>query len=130
MRFIRGILGLALALLFTAFAVANRQTVEITWSPLHPAASLPLYALALGLLATGFLIGSLFAWLESIPVRLEKTRQKRRIKTLEKELLEKELKAKDLHTGNSAITALPATAQNWTALPSVEPPAEPLEKQQ
>ncbi len=124
MRFIRGILGLALALLFTAFAVANRQTVEITWSPLHPAASLPLYALALGLLATGFLIGSLFVWLESIPVRLEKTRQKRRIKTLEKEL-----KAKDLDTDNSAITALPATAQNWTALPSVEPPAEPLEKQ-
>lgn len=125
MRFARGIFGLALALMIVAFAVANRQTIEITWSPVHPAVSLPLYAVALGLLAAGFFAGLLFAWFESIPMRLEKTRQKRRIKTLEKEL-----KVKDAEEDKLTITALPATAQNWSALPSATPPTEQLEKLQ
>ena len=119
MRFIRGILGLALALIFVLFAIANRQSVSVTWSPFHPATDLPLYAVALDLLAFGFLLGLWVAWLESIPARLEKTRQKRRIKTLEKELKVKE-------TQEEKYAALPATPQNWTALP----PTEPLEKMQ
>jgi uncharacterized integral membrane protein len=86
MGFIRGIIGLAFAVLFAIFAVANRQNVDIVWHPVLPAVSLPLYIVALGLLAIGFILGGFMAWLKSVPVRVQKTVQSRKIKKLEKQL--------------------------------------------
>jgi uncharacterized integral membrane protein len=109
MGLIRGIIGLTLAVLFTIFAVANRQEVEIAWSPVHPHANLPLYIIALGLLALGYLLGTLMTWLNTMPMRLEKGRQKRQIKKLEKEL--------ESASKNSDAPIAEPVIQNWTALP-------------
>lgn len=87
MKFIRGIIGLVAAILFTIFAVANRQSVDIVWNPGASSPShLPLYLVALGALAIGFILGALFVWISTLPVRWEKSRQKRHIKKLEKEI--------------------------------------------
>ncbi len=86
MAILRGIIGLVLAILVAAFAVANRQGVEIIWSPLHPSVTIPVYALALGLLIIGFAMGGLMAWLGSLPVRLHKHKQAKAIRRLEQEL--------------------------------------------
>jgi uncharacterized integral membrane protein len=117
MGFIRGIIGLAFAVLFAIFAVANRQNVDIVWHPVLPAVSLPLYIVALGLLAIGFILGGFMAWLKSVPVRVQKTVQSRKIKKLEKELGA----VKEKETKESLISKLPPASepavQNWNALP-------------
>jgi uncharacterized integral membrane protein len=86
MALIRAIAGLILALLFAVFAVANRQAVDIVWSPVDPPLNLPLYVVALGALAVGFLSGGFMVWLGTLPGRLERGRQSRQIQKLEKEL--------------------------------------------
>jgi uncharacterized integral membrane protein len=114
MGFIRGIIGLAFAVLFAIFAVANRQNVDIVWHPVLPAVSLPLYIVALGLLAIGFILGGFMAWLKSVPVRVQKTVQSRKIKKLEKELGA----AKEKETKESLISKLPPaepTVRDWNA---------------
>ncbi len=103
MGFVRGIIGLALAILFAVFAVANRQGVEIIWSPVHAAFPVPLYVVALGMLALGFFIGSLMTWLYALPKNWTKGH---RIKALEKELGAAKKSEK-----------IPAKTQDWTALP-------------
>lgn len=102
MAFVRGIVGLVLAILFVAFAVANRQHVEIVWSPLHPNLDLPLYIVTLGALAIGFAFGAFVIWLESLPQRISKTRQIKKLK--------KELKGSTPPPANSVL-------EDWTALP-------------
>lgn len=118
MGFIRGIIGLIFAVLFAIFAVANRQNVDIVWHPVLPAVSLPLYIVALGLLAIGFILGGFMAWLKSVPVRVQKTVQSRKIKKLEKQLGA----AKEKETKESLVAAkLPPTIEpsprDWAALP-------------
>lgn len=118
MGFIRGIIGLIFAVLFAIFAVANRQNVDIVWHPVLPAVSLPLYIVALGLLAIGFILGGFMAWLKSVPVRVQKTVQSRKIKKLEKQLGA----AKEKETKESLVAAkLPPTVEpslrDWTTLP-------------
>lgn len=86
MSFIRGIFGLALAVLVTAFAVFNRETVSLAWSPLHDPQDLPLYAVGLGMMAVGFVLGGVMVWLNQGTVRKTKRKQSKQIKSLEKEL--------------------------------------------
>ncbi len=86
MGLIRWILGFLIALVLAGFAVANRTPVLLVWSPIHPPLELPLYVIALALMAAGFLLGSLITWLNMGSVRREKRRQKRQIKILEKQL--------------------------------------------
>ena len=107
MGFVRGIIGLVFAIIFAVFAVANRQSVYVVWSPVYPALHLPVYLIALSMLALGFLLGSLMSWLNSIPVRWEKVRQSRKIKKLEKELgVAKETKeAKETKTEETETAA-------------------------
>ncbi|MCE7886748.1 MAG: LapA family protein [Alphaproteobacteria bacterium PRO2] len=121
MGFIRGIIGLAFAVLFAIFAVANRQSVDIVWHPVLPPVSFPLYIVALGLLAIGFILGGFMAWLKSIPVRVQKTVQSRKIRKLEKELGA----AKEKETKESLVSKLPPATttpaepavRDWNALP-------------
>jgi uncharacterized integral membrane protein len=56
-----------LAVVLIAFAVANRQTVTVSFDPFdqaHPAfaLTLPLYALVLALVIAGVIIGGVAAW--------------------------------------------------------------------
>ncbi|MCC7305334.1 MAG: LapA family protein [Alphaproteobacteria bacterium] len=88
MRLIRWSAGFVLAVLIAAFAVANRQTVPVTWSPLHEALPLPVYVLVLVSLAAGFICGGIIMWLSESPLRRERRAQKKQIKTLERRLEE------------------------------------------
>lgn len=80
---IRGLLSLLIAAAAILFALANREDVAITWSPLHPPYDLPVFAVALGALLLGFLLGGLFVWLGQIPMTVK---HRRTIKALEKEI--------------------------------------------
>ncbi|MGH1397987.1 MAG: lipopolysaccharide assembly protein LapA domain-containing protein [Alphaproteobacteria bacterium] len=86
MGFIKTILGFILAIAITAFAVQNRAPINIQFSPLHDPFPLPLYAIALGGLLLGFILGGTLVWLNDGKIRHEKRRQKKQIKTLEKDL--------------------------------------------
>jgi uncharacterized integral membrane protein len=66
-RIVAAIILVPLAIVIVALAVANRQTVTVSFDPLGdtPAASLsmPLFVLILGLLIAGVIIGSVASWL-------------------------------------------------------------------
>ena len=67
-RIVAAIILVPLAIIIVALAVANRQNVTISFDPFGgdaPAASLslPLFALILGLLIAGVIIGGVAAWL-------------------------------------------------------------------
>lgn len=86
MGFIRGIIGLTIAVALAIFASANVQPVEVFPSPVHPPITMPLYLITLGMAAFGFITGALMVWLGTMPLRFNSLRQKRAIKGLEKQL--------------------------------------------
>jgi hypothetical protein len=58
-----------LTVAFIAFAVANRQSVVISFDPFDPqqpalAVAVPMFALALGLVIAGVILGGVSAWLK------------------------------------------------------------------
>jgi hypothetical protein len=68
-KFITALILVPLAIAFAAFAVANRQTIVISFDPFdqaHPAFVLPvpLFALILTLVIGGVVIGGVAAWLK------------------------------------------------------------------
>lgn len=89
MALLRWIAGFLLILCTGVFAIFNRTQVDVIWNPVEEPLSLPLYAVALGALALGFLAGGLCVWVNMEPLRREKRRQKKDIKRLEKALAEK-----------------------------------------
>jgi uncharacterized integral membrane protein len=101
---LRWIIGLSAALAITLFAIANRQTVDVHWNPFREPLHLPLYVVTLGLMAFGFFTGSFMVWLNTLPLRFAAWKQKKQIKTLEKQL-------DTVHTGepvdDAALAALP-----------------------
>ncbi len=82
----RFIIFIAVSAVCIFFALSNQDTVAVTWSPISEAINIPAYILALGGLATGFIIGVLITWLNFIPVRFENRKNKKLIHKLEKEL--------------------------------------------
>lgn len=86
MSFIKSIFAFLLTILIAGFCIINAQSIEVSWSPIHDALSLPLYALILGALTFGFIIGAVSVWLNSSTLRKTKRQQKKQIKNLEKEL--------------------------------------------
>lgn len=86
MGFIRTILGLVTALIIIAFALQNRTAIDVTLSPMHAPYTLPVYAIALAGMLLGFLLGGFMVWLNAATTRRDKRKQKKQIKTLEKEV--------------------------------------------
>ena len=86
MSLIRGIFGFVLTAAIALFAIYNRQLVDVSFSPIHAPLSLPLYLIALGLMALGFVLGGAFVWFAQGRVRKTKRQQKKQIKALEREL--------------------------------------------
>lgn len=86
MNFVRGIIGFFLAVFLAGFAVLNRHDVSVVISPAHEALDLPLYLIALGLMAIGFVIGGVFVWMNGASGRRVRRQQRKTIKGLEKEL--------------------------------------------
>lgn len=86
MTLFRTLFGFIIAVSLTAFAVFNRQSIELFYSPVHDSVELPLYLIALSFMACGFVIGSIMAWLSGGKTRKTKRQQRKTIKSLEKEL--------------------------------------------
>lgn len=86
MAFLRWLIALPFIVVIVAFAIANPNDVLLVWSPIHEKLSLPLYALSLGFLGIGFLLGSMMTWFGMGKVRAERRTYKKENKRLEKEL--------------------------------------------
>lgn len=86
MNFIRTVLGFIIAIAAVVFAVMNRQSAEIIWSPIHSSIHVPVYLIALAAMACGFVLGGVVVWFNGGKVRSQKRKQKRQIKKLETEL--------------------------------------------
>jgi|OM-RGC.v1.029461664 Protein of unknown function (DUF1049). len=84
--FLRWICGLSLAVLLAYFAVFNQHVTEIIYSPLHAPLALPVFAIALGFCFLGFFMGALSVWFNLGGLRSQLHRQKKDLKSLEKQL--------------------------------------------
>jgi uncharacterized integral membrane protein len=82
------IITVPLCLAFIVFAVANRQRVELNLWPFFTLQDVPLFLLALGMLALGALAGALWMWLPLTRWRMRARSHERRIVELEAALAE------------------------------------------
>jgi uncharacterized integral membrane protein len=90
-KIVAAVILVPLAIVIIAFAVANRQIVTVSldpFSPEHPASSvtLPLFALVIGLLIVGVLIGGTASWLRHGNLRRTARRFEREMRELRSEL--------------------------------------------
>ncbi len=104
MAALRFIIGLVIAVFIALLAVLNRGDMEFTWSPIHNSITLPLYAVILSAMAFGFIIGGASVWLNYGKHRSEKRRQKKKIKSLEKEIAG--FKEDEFNKDNKALPTL------------------------
>ena len=121
-KIVTALILVPLAVVLVAFAVANRQTVVVSLDPFdqaHPAVSvaLPLFALILGLVIGGVLVGGVAAWL-----RQSKWRRAARLAEAEARELRAEL---DRLRRRSAPSPLPAEPMPGGYSPqlTIPPPA-------
>lgn len=112
MSFIRGLISAFIAILAVLFALANRQKVDLSWSPFHEPVSLPLFAVGLGGLLIGFVAGALILWLGSVGVRLEARRQRRKLAATEKQHAQA-LKAARAAPASGSYVTVPALPANF-----------------
>ncbi len=120
-KIVRALVLIPLAIVFIAFAVANRQTVLVSFDPFDrtdPAVSiaLPLYVLILLLIIAGVIVGGVAAW-------LRQGRWRGRARTAESQ-------ARELRAENDLLKRRDATAPPTAPLPvehaprlSIPPPA-------
>ena len=87
MRILAWAIAAAVAIVVIAFAVANRGPVAISVAPFPYRLDIPIWALAVGALALGFLSGALVRWLLDHKVRRMARRGRRRNRVLEQELV-------------------------------------------
>ncbi|MBN8520388.1 MAG: LapA family protein [Alphaproteobacteria bacterium] len=83
--FLRLLLLLSVVTGALLFAGAHRTPVDFIFSPFHDPVILPLYILGLGLLAGGFIMGMLAAWLGMHSVRRALRQSQKALKSLQKE---------------------------------------------
>ena len=102
-KIITALILVPLAIVFIALAVANRQTVVVSFDPLDPAQpafarALPLYALMLMLVIGGVVIGGVAAWLRQSKWRRAARRADGQVRELRAELdrLERRMGAAEL----------------------------------
>ncbi len=83
MRFIQSLVGIIFAIVLAVFCTSNMNDVKITYSPIHDPVTLPVYAVALGGVLLGFLVGAFMMWVNATAKSFVKRRE---IKSLKKEL--------------------------------------------
>jgi lipopolysaccharide assembly protein A len=66
LRFIRLLLAAVAIVVLVAFAIANRQPVEVSFAPLPVVMELPLYGVFMIGLVFGVLIGGTFIWFSAL----------------------------------------------------------------
>lgn len=87
MRAVYWAVTLVTAVFLIPFALSNREPVSLGFWPLPFLVNLPLYLLVLLLLLAGFGIGAAATWIAGRQIRRELRRRRRRIETLERELV-------------------------------------------
>jgi len=119
MALLKWIFALSFVAAAVAFAVANPQDIALTWSPLHDSLHLPLYAITLGFMGIGFLLGTIATWLGTAKIRKERRQYKKENKKLEKELNKREKEAQDhiIDTIDTAQTDQSLQTQEIKKLP-------------
>ena len=90
MAFLKWIFALPFIIAAVAFAIANPDTVSLTWSPLNNKIIMPLYAVILIFMGLGFFLGSVVTWLGMGKIRKERRYLKRENKKLEKAINKEE----------------------------------------
>lgn len=121
-RIVTALILLPLAIIVISFAVANRQSVVVSFDPLdqaHPALTraLPLYLLMLVLLIGGVVVGGSAAWL-----RQGKWRRAARRADAQARELRAEVDRLKRRLGPSALAAYPASGDAAPRL-MIPPPA-------
>jgi uncharacterized integral membrane protein len=92
-RFLRLLLGLVALIVIVAFAVANRQPVDVSFAPFPVTIELPLYGAFLFGLVIGVLVGGIGVGLGGLPRRYRARRLRRHVGTLETQLKQQEERA-------------------------------------
>lgn len=108
-NFIRGIVGVFVAVVLTAFCVQNSQVIPFVYLPFYDAIEIPQYLLILGTVLFGFILGAFVVWLNGLA---HARAQKRLIKSLEKEVRAYQ-KAADV---NDAVIEKALSEENITGL--------------
>lgn len=103
-RALGAIVTLPLTLLVIAFALSNRGLVAIGLWPFDDLIELPVYLLALGMLAIGFLAGAALASLGTLSARYRARREAKRAAAAERKL------AETARAPSTSLTALPPRA--------------------
>ncbi len=118
-KIVTAVIVIPLAVLIVAFAVANRQSVTVSFDPfstVSPAytATLPLFMLLFILLILGVIIGGAAAWIRQSPWRRTARQLDADMRALHQEL-------ESLRRHLSAAEA--AAARDVAPLPVIPPPA-------
>jgi uncharacterized integral membrane protein len=119
-KFVTALILVPLAVVVVAFAVANRQSVVVSFDPfdqVHPAFArpVPLYALVLVLVIVGVVVGGVAAWL-----RQGKWRRAARLAQGEARELRSELDRLKQRAGGLPGQPMPA---DYTPRLTIPPPA-------
>ena len=86
MRLLTWLIALPVALAIIAFAVANRGPTTISLSPLPFEIDTPIWAVAVGAVLFGLIVGSLIRWLLDHKARATSVDRARKIRLAEKEI--------------------------------------------
>lgn len=105
MTLIRYIFSTLIALGAVFFAVANMQSAELFYSPLHGPLELPVSVIALGAAAIGFFFGGFFIWCIHGPLSTKADKKRAQVYGLLKEN-KKLQEEKDVHEAVANNTAL------------------------
>lgn len=87
MRFLLWLISIPLTVFVILFAVSNTAKVSVALMPIKGSYELSLATVGLGLMALGFLAGSVFVGVQGYRTQIGKWQETRRADRLEKELL-------------------------------------------
>jgi len=85
-RMARLLVALVALIIIVAFAIANRQPVDISFAPFPITLELPLYGAFLFGLAVGVLVGGIGVWLSGLSRRREARRLRSKVWSLENQV--------------------------------------------
>jgi len=122
-KLVTGLILVPLAILFVAFAVANRHSVIVTLDPFdqaHPAlaVAVPLFALLLGVAIAGVVLGGAAAW-----IRQAKWRRAARLAQTQARGLAAELDRVKQQLGEPRQLGNPVSQSGYHPRLTIHPPA-------